>query len=86
MLYSVLKSEYLYSLLRREIIFFIIFLAVSGQKLYVRLFQRKFGWIKMNKLEYEEIAPDLTPVIGELQQAGFLQTGMISQRKSKMKL
>lgn len=40
----------------------------------------------MNKLEYEEIAPDLTPVIGELQQAGFLQTGMISQRKCKIKI
>ncbi|KAK2492672.1 hypothetical protein MC885_002219, partial [Smutsia gigantea] len=49
-------------------------LSASGQKLYVRLFQRKFSWIKMNKLEYEEIAPDLTPVIGELKQAGFLQT------------
>lgn len=75
----------MFVVLRREIIF-TTFLAASGQKLYVRLFQRKFGWIKMNKLEYEEIAPDLTPVIGELQQAGFLQTGMISQRKCKMKI
>ncbi|EPY77849.1 fanconi-associated nuclease 1 isoform 3 [Camelus ferus] len=49
-------------------------LSANGQKLYVRLFQRKFSWIKMNKLEYEEIAPDLTPVVQELQQAGFLQT------------
>lgn len=40
----------------------------------------------MSKLEYEEIAPDLTPVIGELQQAGFLQTGMISQRKCNLKI
>ncbi|XP_019608774.2 fanconi-associated nuclease 1 [Rhinolophus sinicus] len=49
-------------------------LSASGQKLYVRLFQRKFSWIKTNKLDYEEIAADLVPVIGELTQAGFLQT------------
>ncbi|XP_025246651.1 fanconi-associated nuclease 1 [Theropithecus gelada] len=49
-------------------------LSVTGQKLYVRLFQRKLSWIKMTKLEYEEIASDLTPVIEELKNAGFLQT------------
>uniref|UniRef100_A0A8C0XNE1 Fanconi-associated nuclease n=1 Tax=Castor canadensis TaxID=51338 RepID=A0A8C0XNE1_CASCN len=49
-------------------------LSASGQKLYVRLFQRKLTWIKMSKLEYEEIAPDLTPVVEELKHAGFLQT------------
>ncbi|XP_059533920.1 fanconi-associated nuclease 1 isoform X6 [Myotis daubentonii] len=49
-------------------------LSDRGQKLYVRLFQRKFGWIKRHKLEYEEIAPDLAPVVGELERAGFLQT------------
>ncbi|XP_034879856.1 fanconi-associated nuclease 1 isoform X2 [Mirounga leonina] len=59
-------------------------LSASGQKLYVRLFQRKFGWIKMNKLEYEEIASDLTPVVGELQQAGFLQTESELQELSEV--
>ncbi|XP_025293480.1 fanconi-associated nuclease 1 isoform X1 [Canis lupus dingo] len=59
-------------------------LSASGQKLYVRLFQRKFSWIKMSKLEYEEIAPDLTPVIGELQQAGFLQTESELQELSEV--
>ncbi|XP_070333780.1 fanconi-associated nuclease 1 isoform X3 [Odocoileus virginianus] len=49
-------------------------LSANGQKLYVRLFQRKFGWIKVNKLAYEEISADLTPVVGELTHAGFLQT------------
>lgn len=49
-------------------------LSERGQKLYVRLFQRKFCWIKRQKLEYEAIAPDLAPVVGELEQAGFLQT------------
>ncbi|XP_044086726.1 fanconi-associated nuclease 1 [Neovison vison] len=59
-------------------------LSDSAQKLYVRLFQRKFSWIKMNKLEYEEIALDLTPVIGELQQAGFLQTESELQELSEV--
>ncbi|XP_039709397.1 fanconi-associated nuclease 1 isoform X5 [Pteropus medius] len=49
-------------------------LSDSGQKLYVRLFQRKFSWMKLSKLDYEEIAPDLMPVIAELKAAGFLQT------------
>ncbi|KAL1774652.1 fanconi-associated nuclease 1 [Sigmodon hispidus] len=49
-------------------------LSASGQKLYVRLFQRKLTWIKMGKLEYEEIASDLTPVVEELKDSGFLQT------------
>lgn len=64
---------------RRKLIFFAVFLnfiAASGQKLYVRLFQRKLTWIKMSKLEYDEIASDLTPVVEELKDAGFLQTGM----------
>ncbi|XP_072806761.1 fanconi-associated nuclease 1 isoform X1 [Vicugna pacos] len=59
-------------------------LSANGQKLYVRLFQRKFSWIKMNKLEYEEIAPDLTPVVQELQQAGFLQTESELQELSEV--
>lgn len=59
-------------------------LSASGQKLYVRLFQRKLTWIKMNKLEYEEIAPDLTPVIEELQHAGFLQTESELQELSEV--
>lgn len=49
-------------------------LSVNSQMLYVRLFQRKLTWIKKSKLEYKEIAPDLTPVIEELQHSGFLQT------------
>ncbi|XP_036133732.1 fanconi-associated nuclease 1 [Molossus molossus] len=59
-------------------------LSESGQKLYVRLFQRKFGWIKTHKLEYEEIGPDLTPVVGELKQAGFLQTESELQELSEV--
>ncbi|XP_016055748.1 PREDICTED: fanconi-associated nuclease 1 isoform X2 [Miniopterus natalensis] len=59
-------------------------LSDSGQKLYVRLFQRKFSWIKMHKLEYEEIAADLAPVVGELEQAGFLQTESELQELSEV--
>ncbi|XP_013812719.1 fanconi-associated nuclease 1 isoform X2 [Apteryx mantelli] len=49
-------------------------LSVGGQKLYVRLFQRKLNWIKVNKIEYGEISVDLLPVIEELVETSFLQT------------
>ncbi|NWT86010.1 FAN1 nuclease, partial [Lanius ludovicianus] len=49
-------------------------LSVGGQKLYVRLFQRKLSWLKVNKIEYEEISVDLSPIIEELAEARFLQT------------
>ncbi|NXP50138.1 FAN1 nuclease, partial [Heliornis fulica] len=49
-------------------------LSVGGQKLYVRLFQRKLNWLKVNKIEYGEISTDLSPIIEELSEARFLQT------------
>ncbi|XP_018407772.1 PREDICTED: fanconi-associated nuclease 1 [Nanorana parkeri] len=49
-------------------------LPAGGQKLYVRLFQRKLNWIKTNKIEYSEIGSDLTPYIEELNRNGFLQS------------
>ncbi|KFU87214.1 Fanconi-associated nuclease 1, partial [Chaetura pelagica] len=49
-------------------------LSVGGQKLYVRLFQRKLNWLKVNKIEYGEISTDLSPMIEELAEAKFLQT------------
>ncbi|NWW60977.1 FAN1 nuclease, partial [Ifrita kowaldi] len=49
-------------------------LSAGGQKLYVRLFQRKLNWLKVNKIEYEEISVDLLPIIEELAEARFLQT------------
>lgn len=55
-------------------------IAASGQKLYVRLFQRKLAWIKTNKIEYAEISSDLSQVIQELVEAGFLQSGRSSDR------
>ncbi|XP_076980120.1 fanconi-associated nuclease 1 isoform X2 [Tamandua tetradactyla] len=68
----------------KEIITKFYQLSASGQKLYVRLFQRKLNWIKMNKLEYEEIARDLTPAIEELKQSGFLQTESELQELSEV--
>ncbi|NWI37140.1 FAN1 nuclease, partial [Picathartes gymnocephalus] len=49
-------------------------LSAGGQKLYVRLFQRKLNWLKVNKIEYGEISVDLSPIIEELVEARFLQT------------
>ncbi|NXG02853.1 FAN1 nuclease, partial [Sakesphorus luctuosus] len=49
-------------------------LSAGGQKLYVRLFQRKLNWLKVNKIEYGEISVDLSPMIEELAGARFLQT------------
>ncbi|XP_072291414.1 fanconi-associated nuclease 1 [Eucyclogobius newberryi] len=49
-------------------------LSVMGQKLYVRLFQRKLKWLQVNKLEYEEISSDLAPVAQQLVQQRFLQS------------
>ncbi|XP_075391989.1 fanconi-associated nuclease 1 isoform X2 [Tenrec ecaudatus] len=59
-------------------------LSASGQKLYVRLFQRKLNWIKVNKLEYEEIDLNLLPVIKELKDAGFIQTEAELQELSEV--
>ncbi|XP_030222548.1 fanconi-associated nuclease 1 [Gadus morhua] len=48
-------------------------LSVMGQKLYVRLFQRKLKWLQVNRLDYEEISKDLGPVAQELVDCGFLE-------------
>ncbi|CAL9696807.1 unnamed protein product [Knipowitschia caucasica] len=49
-------------------------LSDMGQKLYVRLFQRKLKWLQVAKLDYEEISCDLAPVARELVQQRFLQS------------
>ncbi|XP_054632797.1 fanconi-associated nuclease 1 isoform X2 [Dunckerocampus dactyliophorus] len=49
-------------------------LSVMGQKLYVRLFQRKLKWLQVDKLDYEEICSDLGPVIHKLVEGGFLES------------
>lgn len=57
-------------------LFFLFLSKVKGQKLYVRLFQRKLKWLQVSKVDYEEIDSELGPVAQELVQAGFLQSGM----------
>ncbi|XP_072138188.1 fanconi-associated nuclease 1 isoform X2 [Mobula birostris] len=49
-------------------------LSGAAQKLYVRLFQRKLNWLRVKRLEYVEIGPDLVPIINELALAGLVQT------------
>nr|XP_056722111.1 fanconi-associated nuclease 1 [Euleptes europaea] len=49
-------------------------LSAGGQKLYVRLFQRKLSWIKTGKLKYPEIGDDLSPYVEQLVGAGFLES------------
>ncbi|XP_061891314.1 fanconi-associated nuclease 1 isoform X2 [Entelurus aequoreus] len=49
-------------------------LSVMGQKLYVRLFQRKLKWLQVDKLDYGEICSNLEPVAHELVQGGLLQS------------
>ncbi|XP_061679381.1 fanconi-associated nuclease 1 [Syngnathoides biaculeatus] len=49
-------------------------LSLMGQKLYVRLFQRKLKWLQVDKLNYEEISSDLGLVTRELVQGGLLET------------
>lgn len=44
----------------------------------MRLFQRKLNWLKVNKIEYGEISTDLAPIIEELAEAKFLQTGRVA--------
>ncbi|XP_072408856.1 fanconi-associated nuclease 1 isoform X3 [Chiloscyllium punctatum] len=53
-------------------------LSATGQKLYVRLFQRKLNWLKVTKLNYPDIGLDLTPTIEELSLAGLLLTGVLT--------
>lgn len=50
--------------------------SAGGQKLYVRLFQRKLSWIKTSKLKYTEIGDDLFPYIEELIGTEFLESGI----------
>ncbi|XP_065059702.1 fanconi-associated nuclease 1-like [Rhopilema esculentum] len=43
-----------------------------AQQLYVRLFLRKHGWFKTDKIKYPKIGEDLKPMITELINTGFL--------------
>eukprot|EP00095_Tigriopus_kingsejongensis_P006449 maker-scaffold384_size188899-snap-gene-0.29 protein:Tk06449 transcript:maker-scaffold384_size188899-snap-gene-0.29-mRNA-1 annotation:"coiled-coil domain-containing protein mtmr15" len=49
-------------------------LSLSGQKLYVRLFGRKLGWLALHHIKYDEI-PDLSAALQELHAHQLLHTG-----------
>ncbi len=45
------------------------------QHLYVRLFLRKYQWLRVDKISYVNIATDLSPIVTHLIQCGFLLNG-----------
>ena len=47
----------------------------EGQKLFVRLFGRKFKWIIKSKIKYPKIAEDLSDTLLELVASGLLHDG-----------
>ncbi|OCT89517.1 fanconi-associated nuclease 1 [Xenopus laevis] len=85
-LHTVMESEEDMSLFSEEDIHILTTfkeLSAGGQKLYVRLFQRKLNWLKINKIEYPEISSDLVPFIEELVRNGFLQSDSELQELSE---
>ena len=51
-------------------------LSLDARRLYVRLFERKFDWIRREKINYggKEVG-DEDGALRELEEAGFLRTG-----------
>ena len=47
-------------------------LSLDAQKLYVRLFSRKFQWRRREKIAYDDISTDLAPALTELCSASLL--------------
>ncbi len=54
---------------------FILSVVEAGQKLYVRLFGRKYNWILKSKVKYPRIAEDLTETLDELVAAKLIDDG-----------
>ena len=72
---SVLSSEDDAKLFNSDDMYFIDAfnnLSTEGQKLYIRLFQRKPGWFRCSKLDYQRISQDLKPAIDLLKEKGRL--------------
>ncbi|KAJ8304145.1 hypothetical protein KUTeg_017728 [Tegillarca granosa] len=46
-------------------------LSESAQKLYVRIFSRKWAWLPVTKIKYPEIDEDITTVVEELAQSNY---------------
>lgn len=49
-----------------------------AQKLYVRLFGRKWKWLTQQQIKYPRIKEDLNDVFTELKEKGFLMSGKSS--------
>lgn len=49
-----------------------------AQKLYVRLFGRKWKWLTQQQIKYPRIKEDLDDVFTELKEKGFLMSGKSS--------
>ncbi|GFS85068.1 hypothetical protein TNCV_4222571 [Trichonephila clavipes] len=47
----------------------------AAQKLYVRLFQRKYKWLRINKINYPNITQDPQVVLEELVKCGVVDSG-----------
>ncbi|GIY56152.1 hypothetical protein CEXT_135381 [Caerostris extrusa] len=47
----------------------------AAQKLYVRLFQRKYKWLRINKINYPDITQDPQNILEELVKIGLVDSG-----------
>lgn len=54
---------------------FVVFIAETARRLYVRLFLRKHRWLRREKVSYPLIAADLKESLDELTEIGFLFDG-----------
>ena len=57
----------------------------KAQQLYVRLFLRKYGWFKVEKLSYPKIGADLQPLIGELVKNGKNWQTLLKVQRVKLR-
>ncbi|EGD80506.1 hypothetical protein PTSG_01097 [Salpingoeca rosetta] len=49
-------------------------LPMPAQKLFVRLYNRRHAWLRVDRLSYPEIAEDLNPVVSDLVECGLAHT------------
>lgn len=56
-------------------LFHFVCFSEAAQKLYVRLFQRKYKWLRLNKINYPNITQDPEKPLNELVTAGLIDLG-----------
>lgn len=74
-----LFSHYLFIYLLLLLLFY-FFWTEDAQKLYIRLYNRKAGWFRVQKLEYSEIL-SIPAAVSELFQNGFIKNGTEHREK-----